>query len=224
MKRQSSASTALRARVLAVAMEVSAREGLAGMSIGQVATASSRFKSGITGLFGSKEGLQLALLAEAQNRFVDAVLRPAEQRAGIEQLQVLADGWIQCCLGGVFPHGCFLLASLHEMDGRPGRVRDAVGAFNALVHKAIADAAGPCLGDSDLTAQDVVARVVGIGAAVNFLVIAGHRDRALRDGQEALARLLRELSPPASDKAMMRTCVPQASGATQRAAVATSTA
>lgn len=119
---------------------------------------------------------------------------PAERCTGSERLQVFVEGWLRCCGGGVFPRGCFLSASLHEMDGRPGPVRDALAAFNDRVRAAIAEAAEPCLGDSGLTTDDVVARVVGIATAANFLVITGDRDGALRNGRHALAVLLRELS------------------------------
>lgn len=197
MKRHPDSSTSLRARVLWYAIDVAASEGLEGMTIGQVATASSRFKSGITLLFGNKVGLQLAVLDEAQRRFDDAVFTPAERYTGTERLRVLVEGWMACASGGVFPRGCFLLATLHEMDARPGTVRDAVAAWNGRVHAAIAEAAAPCLGDSGLTTDGVVTRVVGMAAAVNFLVVTGHRERALRNGRQTLAILLHELAPHA---------------------------
>lgn len=191
-------SIALRARVLSIAVDLASVDGLDGMTIGGLAQATGRAKSGITGLFQSKEGLQLAVLDEAERRFVEAIIQPAQHLEGAARLGRLLQGWVACSANGIYSGGCFLASSLHEMDGRPGPVRDAVSAFLSHLQSQIADAAAACLGPDGPTPQDIVFRATGIGVAANMLVQLGHRERALRDAERAIGLLLAEMGAPAS--------------------------
>ena len=66
-----------RQAVLDQAVEIAGRLGVAGLTIGSLATATGLSKSGLYAHFRSLEALQLAVLGQARERFVETVLRPA---------------------------------------------------------------------------------------------------------------------------------------------------
>lgn len=118
-----------RAAILDLSVQLASREGLEGLTIGELAGKLDVPKSSVFALFGSKEELQLATLAAARAILIDQVVRPAAPAAeGIERLRALGEAWCDYLTSGVFAGGCFLCAASAEMDGRPGPVRDAVAA------------------------------------------------------------------------------------------------
>ena len=187
-----------RARVLDEAVQLASVEGLHGMSIGGLAAATSRAKSSIGSLYKSKEALQLAVLNEAERIFVDAVIRPADGMVGLARVKTLLNSWIEYVAGGVFRGGCFLAAAVHEVDGRPGVVRDRVSAFAsrwmAVVEDAVEDARQR--GEVDGAADVVVFRMLAIGLALNIEVQMGHRERGLEHARRSVNALLHELQHP----------------------------
>src|SRR5687767_12292166 len=97
-----------RESILATAADIASVEGLGGLTIGRLATELRMSKSGLFAHFGSKEELQLATNAAAKDRFVAAVLAPAERLPpGRDRLQHLIDGWLAYLREGVFAGGCF---------------------------------------------------------------------------------------------------------------------
>ena len=66
-----------RAAILDEAVQVAARVGFAGLSIGGLADQVEMSKSGLFAHFRSKEQLQLQTMERARQRFVDVVVRPA---------------------------------------------------------------------------------------------------------------------------------------------------
>jgi AcrR family transcriptional regulator len=115
---------ATRLAVLEQATEIAARLGLAGLTIGTLASSAGMSKSGLYAHFGSKEELQLATLRHARDAFVDDVLRPAllEPR-GEPRLRVFFERWLGFVRDDL-PAGCLYMSSKPEFDDRPGRVRD----------------------------------------------------------------------------------------------------
>ncbi|MCX7275633.1 MAG: TetR/AcrR family transcriptional regulator, partial [Burkholderiales bacterium] len=65
-----------RAAIVAAALELSARVGLEGLTIGALAERMQMSKSGVFAHFGSREDLQIAVLKAYEQRFVDDVLIP----------------------------------------------------------------------------------------------------------------------------------------------------
>jgi AcrR family transcriptional regulator len=113
-----------RQAVLEQATEIAARLGLAGLTIGSLASSAGMSKSGIYAHFGSKEELQLATLAHARDTFVDRVLRPAlSAPRGEPRLRAFFERWLACCRDDL-PAGCLYVSSKPEFDDQPGRVRD----------------------------------------------------------------------------------------------------
>lgn len=113
--------------ILDTAAEIASAEGLEGLTIGRLASELGMSKSGLFAHFGSKEELQLATVAHARERFVDAVFRPAMKAPrGLARLRALCETWIDYADHKVFRGGCFFAAAATEFDSRPGPVRDAI--------------------------------------------------------------------------------------------------
>ena len=67
--------------ILQQAAQLATVEGLEGLSIGHLATATGMSKGGLYAHFGSKEELQLATVETARLIFVDDGMRPGPRRA-----------------------------------------------------------------------------------------------------------------------------------------------
>ncbi len=79
--------------------------------------------------FGSKEALQVAVIAHTRGILVELVIAPAlKTQAGLQRLSALGEGWMSYLERKTFEGGCVLSAASLEMDGRPGLARDAVAA------------------------------------------------------------------------------------------------
>jgi AcrR family transcriptional regulator len=128
MPRRSAAAVAdTRTEVLDVAMRRASVDGLEGLTIGRLADELSMSKSGLHGLFGSKEDLQVATFETAVENFRREVWLPISKReAGLPRLLALIDRWIAYHRRGVLPGGCFVTTATIEYDARPGPLRDAV--------------------------------------------------------------------------------------------------
>ena len=119
-------------RALAMALDV----GLESVTLGTLATELELSKSGLFAHFRSKETLQLAVVAEAVERFTSTVVVPAlalprgEPRVvGLFERFLL---WVQGVpaeedgapmFGG---NRCIFMALSEEYDDRPGEIRDAL--------------------------------------------------------------------------------------------------
>src|SRR3990170_471148 len=116
-----------RPAIVKLPADIASVDGLDSLSIGGLATRASLSKSGVIGLFGSKEELQLATVAAAREVFVDNVIKPAlEKKGGIDRLHALVDAWLRYSEYRVFTGGCFFAAATAELGARQGPVRDAI--------------------------------------------------------------------------------------------------
>lgn len=122
-----------RRAVLTHAVDTATVDGLDGLTIGRLADASGHSKSGIATLFGSKEQLQLAVIAAARDVFVDSVVAPARERTprGLERVCALLSDWLAYSRDRVFRGGCFFAATSVEFDAKPGPIRDAIVAASS---------------------------------------------------------------------------------------------
>ena len=100
------------------------RVGLGGLTIGALATATGMSKSGLFAHFHSKELLQIAVLREAREEFVDSVIRPAVAAPrGEPRVRELFERWIVCGRTRQ-PGGCLFVKAATELDEQDGPVRD----------------------------------------------------------------------------------------------------
>jgi AcrR family transcriptional regulator len=118
---------ASRRAVLERATDLASVEGLDGLTIGHVAESSGMSKSSIAGLFGGKEGLQLAAVEAAAEIFRTVVVEPVRvQPRGVRRLAMLMRSSLDYSRNRVFSGGCFFAATAADVDSKPGPVRDAV--------------------------------------------------------------------------------------------------
>jgi AcrR family transcriptional regulator len=116
-----------RRAILDVAARLATVEGLDGISLGRLAQDMGMSKSGLFAHFGSKEELQLATIAAAEDVFRAEVLDPAlAAPEGLPRLRELCERFLGHVERGVFPGGCFFASAASELDTRPGPLRDRV--------------------------------------------------------------------------------------------------
>jgi AcrR family transcriptional regulator len=117
-----------RTQILDVALSVASREGLAGLTIGELAKSVGMSKSGLFAHFRGKDSLELAVLEAAVNRFITTVMRPAfEKPRGEPRIEALVKNWLQFIDGSnSLPGGSVIISASVELDDRPGPLRDFV--------------------------------------------------------------------------------------------------
>lgn len=115
---------ATRQAILHQGVEVAYRVGLGGLSIGVLAAGTGMSKSGLFAHFGSKESLQLEVLARARAEFVDNVIRPAlAAPRGEPRVRALFERWLESGRARM-PGGCLFVKAATEFDEQTGPVRD----------------------------------------------------------------------------------------------------
>lgn len=133
-----------RLAILDVALEVAARDGLEGVTIGILADRLDMSKSGVFSHFGSREDLLIATLNEYEVRFLNDVLKPAVTLPrGLARLTAILGNWFTR-LGHETELGCLYISGAVEYDDRPGAVRDKlvglIGAWEKELERAIRQA------------------------------------------------------------------------------------
>ena len=133
-----------RAEIVGVALAMAARVGLEGLSIGTLAAAVGKSKSGVFAHFGSRDELQIAVVREYYRRFEVEVFAPAVRQArGLPRVRALFDNWLRHT-SAELDSGCIFISGAVEFDDRPGPVRDAlaqaVDAWISAMTRAVAQA------------------------------------------------------------------------------------
>ncbi len=114
-----------RAAVLDSALSLASEVGLEQVTIGKLADRVGMSKSGLFAHFTSKENLQVQLLQEAIDRFVEIVVAPAlRQPRGEPRVRALFDNWLVWSKADFMPGGCIFIAASVELDDKPGPARD----------------------------------------------------------------------------------------------------
>jgi AcrR family transcriptional regulator len=126
---------ASRRAVLARATQLASVEGLDGLSIGALASATRRSKSTVATLFGDKQGLQLATIDAAAEVFREHVVERARQvPRGAGRVAALLAAMLVYSRDRVFEGGCFFAAVSADLDSKPGPAADAVRAWMRQWH------------------------------------------------------------------------------------------
>jgi AcrR family transcriptional regulator len=116
---------ATRKATLNRAVQLASTYGLEGITIGMLSKELNMSKSGLIGLFGTKEVLQIAVLHRAVELFHEAVIEPTQLLPyGTARFNLLIESWICYLEKDVFEGGCFFTSTASEFDSRPGVVRD----------------------------------------------------------------------------------------------------
>jgi AcrR family transcriptional regulator len=196
-----------RTAILDEALKVASRLGLEGLTIGSLADATGMSKSGLFAHFGSREGLQLAVLEHAAQRYGETVLMPALKiERGLPRLRAMFERWLDWAIASGLPGGCIMIAAAAEYDDRPGPIRDAVIANqhrgNALTQKAVRLAIEEGHLRTDTDPEQISFELFGI-------VLAAHNHRRLLGDKEARKRALvafeQLIARHATRKAALRT-------------------
>ena len=160
---------ATRDTILDHAYALARRDGLEGLSIGNLASDVGMSKSGVFAHFGSREDLQLAVLDTGRQRFVTQVLLPAlKQPRGLPRLRAIVANWFEW--SREHQSGCVLLSAVSEYDGREGALHDGVvrqqAGWRDELQKAIAQAVelGHLRSDADVAqlAFEIYALMLGL--------------------------------------------------------------
>jgi AcrR family transcriptional regulator len=179
MPRRSAAAVAdTRADVLDVAVRRASVDGLEGLTIGRLADELSMSKSGLFGLFGSKEELQVATFDAAVDDFTHEVWQPVARREpGLERLLALVDRWLSYHQRRKLPGGCFVTTATVEFDARPGPLRDAVARARRRMHGALEADIRAAVEAGDLEAStrpgDVAFALFALASAASMAIQLG---------------------------------------------------
>lgn len=184
MPRRSAVAVAdTRADVLDVAVRRASIDGLEGLSIGRLADEVSMSKSGLHGMFGSKQELQAAAFEQGVESFEREVWEPvAGREPGLPRLLALIDRWIAYHRRRVLPGGCLVTTATIEFDARPGPLRDAVARARRRMHGALAADVRTAI-----EAGDVPAATDPADAAFTLYALASAASQAIQLGEPGAA-------------------------------------
>ncbi|MDX1387195.1 MAG: TetR/AcrR family transcriptional regulator [bacterium] len=123
MRKGTETKTAIRKEALAAASQV----GLENLTIGNLAKSLGMSKSGLFSHFTSKESLQIEVLNEAEELFINNVILPAlKEPRGEARLRKLFERWLNWDQQKFLPGGCIFITAATEFDDQPGPLRDRV--------------------------------------------------------------------------------------------------
>ncbi len=108
--------------ILDAAARLATIEGLEGLSIRRLAQEIGMSTSGLYAHFDSKQDLQLATIAAAEDVLIAQVIEPAlKVPEGLGRLELLCDRYLSYVKRGVFPGGCFFCPAPPSGTAAPGR-------------------------------------------------------------------------------------------------------
>ncbi len=179
-----------RVAIIDSALDIAAREGLEGITIGSLADKLGMSKSGVFAHFGSREDLQIAVLKAYERRFIDLVLIPClNQKRGLPRLQAIIDAWLERSKYEA-ENGCVWISSASEYDDRPGAVRDELVGMVHSWQRELTRTIKQCIesGDlhHDLDAEQLVFEIYG-------LILVVHHDARLLKSANAVVRARQSL-------------------------------
>ncbi|MCL4184475.1 MAG: TetR/AcrR family transcriptional regulator [Burkholderiaceae bacterium] len=177
-----------RAAIVEAALELAARNGLEGLTIGSLAERMQMSKSGVFAHFGSREDLQIAVLKAYERRFVDDVLVPGlKEKRGLPRLRAVFDRWLDRTAIEA-ARGCIWISGAAEYDDRPGSVREElvamVRSWQRELSRAIQQAVEAGDLPADLDVQELVFQLYGV-------ILVLHHDGRLLDSPDAVGRARR---------------------------------
>jgi AcrR family transcriptional regulator len=119
-------------RLLRIGLDQMSVQGLAGVTLGRLASASGLSKSGLFAHFRSKEQLQIELLDETTQVAGRVIVQPAMQAAeGLPRLRAVVELWLGWSSRAGLRGGCPVAAGLFELDDTEGEVRSHAATLEA---------------------------------------------------------------------------------------------
>lgn len=184
---------ATRELILDHAYAIASRDGIEGISIGDLAQRVGMSKSGVFAHFGSREEMQLALLDKVGRNFGERVFIPALRKPrGVERLRAIVAGWFDWALEN--RDGCPIIGAVSEYDSRPGPQRDSVVALLARWRGELARAIRLAVEAGELApatdAQQLVFEIFGVAYALHYDTRLFDARRARQQADRAIERLI----------------------------------
>ncbi len=177
-----------RAAIVDAALELAARGGLEGLTIGPLAERMQMSKSGVFAHFGSREDLQIAVLKAYERRFVDDILVPSlKERRGLPRLRAIFERWLDRTAIEA-AQGCIWVSGATEYDDRPGAVREELVAMVRSWQRELSRAIQQAVDTGDLRADTDPAELV---FELYGVILVLHHDARLLDSPDALGRARR---------------------------------
>jgi len=177
-----------RAAIIDAALELAARQGLEGLTIGSLAERMRMSKSGVFAHFGSREDLQIAVLKEYERRFVDEVLVPSlRERRGMARLGAIFSRWLERTTVEA-AQGCIWISGAAEYDDRPGAVRDELVAMVRSWHRELARAVQQALDAGELQPDADISELI---FELYGVILVLHHDVRLLQNPGAIDRARR---------------------------------
>lgn len=185
-----------RAEIIDVALQQAAQVGLEGLSIGALAEAVGKSKSGVFAHFGSREELQIAVVREYYARFESEVFVPAIRKPrGLPRLRALFENWLRHTVAELDCGNIFISGAV-EFDDRPGAVHDAlaaavatwIGALTRAVAQAIEEGHLDAGADPRQIAFEIHGLILALHYEARFMRRAGAPARARQGFANILAR------------------------------------
>jgi len=194
-----SKGAATREAIIDRAYGIACSAGLDGLSIGPLAHAVGMSKSGVFAHFGSREGLQLAILESAGQRFGNHVLTPAlTAPRGLPRLRAIVERWFDW-VRHTNDGGCLYLAAVSEFDDRPGAIRDRLLQLEVRWRDALTRAIQLAIETRELHAdadpRQIAFEIYGLALIVHHDAGLFGYDTAQTRGLRAFERLIRSYSP-----------------------------
>jgi AcrR family transcriptional regulator len=196
---RSSKGAETKRKILAYAMGIAAREGLAGLTIGRLARDLGMSKSGLFAHFRSKRSLEMATINEARNVFASQVLSPAKAaNDGIEQLWVLCNSWLAHIERRVFPGGYFFTGAFFECAERSGSIEDEINRMAQewweTLKNAVQKAQDHKEINSDVDARRISFDLNGTLIAAYWAYLAEKNEEVFDEARSALFAKMRSLA------------------------------
>ncbi len=175
-----------RAAILDMALELSSRDGLEGLTIGLLAEKMKMSKSGVFAHFGSREDLQIEVVRLYHHRFEQEVFYPSiKEPRGLQRLQGMFARWVKL-VSVEIALGCIYISGAVEYDDRPGAIRDhlvaMVQAWRDALHRCINQSMEMGHLRDDINVEQMVYEIYGLILALHhdarFLKIPGSVERA----------------------------------------------
>ncbi|WP_033339345.1 TetR/AcrR family transcriptional regulator [Catenuloplanes japonicus] len=188
-----------RTRVLDAAVVLATRNGLDGLSLGQVADALTISKSALFAHWRSKEELQLATIERAREQWLEQVISPAlREPRGLRRLWALHRHRIAFYADRVLPGGCFFGNVQFEFNARQGPIHDRLAAiltdWLALIERLAGEAIalGELRPETDPALLAYEAEALGLAAVMQSRLLGpdavyDHALRSMRDRLRALS-------------------------------------
>lgn len=180
--------------ILDEALDLASTVGFEKLTIGSLASATGMSKSGLFAHFKSKEQLQIQVLEEARQRYVDTVMAPALKKPrGEARIRAIFENTLSEWEKEL-PGGCVFYAVSAELDDQPGPARDYLVQIQRDQRDTLKRAAQIAIEEGefrrDLDVDQFVFELASITAAYHHFGRLMHDPNAERHAYQAFESLL----------------------------------